>query len=68
MDVGQYNILIFDRWGTKVFESNVLEPGWDGRIKGEKCSDGVYMFIATYEMNGSSGVTCHAKGSVTLLR
>ena len=63
-----YEILIFDRWGKKVFESNTIEPGWDGRIKGERCSDGVYVFVATYSMADSSGETYHTKGSITLLR
>jgi gliding motility-associated-like protein len=63
-----YEILIFDRWGRKVFESNKIEPGWDGSINGNLCSDGVYVFIATYSMADSSGETYHAKGSITLLR
>jgi len=66
--VVMFSILIFDRWGMKVFESNSIEPGWDGRNNGEMCSDGVYMFIATYEMDESSGEKYHAKGSVTVLR
>ena len=63
-----YEILIFDRWGRKVFESTEIEPGWDGRMQGNMCSDGVYVFIATYNMGESSGETYHAKGSITLLR
>jgi gliding motility-associated-like protein len=63
-----YEILIYDRWGRKVFESNRIEPGWDGRIGGDLCSDGVYVFIATYSMPDSSGEIYHVKGSITLLR
>jgi gliding motility-associated-like protein len=66
--VVKFNILIYDRWGKKIFESNSVEPGWDGRINGELCSDGVYMFIATYNLGESSGETWHANGSVTVLR
>lgn len=66
--VVKFNILIYDRWGKKIFESNSLEPGWDGRINGALCSDGVYMFIATYNLDESSGETWHANGSVTVLR
>ena len=29
-----YEITIFDRWGEKIFESNNIEKGWDGRAKG----------------------------------
>jgi gliding motility-associated-like protein len=68
LGVTKYNIMIYDRWGLKIYESNEIEPGWDGRIKGEMCSDGVYMFIATYNLDESSGETYHANGSITLLR
>ena len=63
-----YSILIFDRWGRRVFESNSIYPGWDGKMSGEKCSDGVYVFTAAYTMDESSGKTYLAKGSFTLLR
>ena len=45
-----------------------MEPGWDGTINGEMCSDGVYLFIATYETDQVSVETYHANGSVTILR
>ena len=64
----QYNIIIFNRWGKKVFESDSIEPGWDGTFGGRLCSDGVYKFIATYQLTESSGETYHANGSVTVLR
>ncbi|MEI7897237.1 MAG: gliding motility-associated C-terminal domain-containing protein [bacterium] len=66
--VVRYNILIYDRWGKKIFESDAMEPGWDGKIKGETCSDGVYLFIATFETDFSSGETYRANGTVTVLR
>ena len=28
-----FNILIFDRWGKVVFESNDVNYGWDGILK-----------------------------------
>jgi len=29
-----YEITIFDRWGEKIFESNNIEKGWDGKANG----------------------------------
>jgi gliding motility-associated-like protein len=66
--VVRFNMLIFDRWGKQVFGSDSMDPGWDGRIKGEMCSDGVYTFIATYETDLASGEIYHANGTVTILR
>lgn len=64
----RFQILIYNRWGMKIFESIDPNAGWDGRFNGESCADGVYVFIATYVMDDSSGETYHAHGSVTLLR
>jgi gliding motility-associated-like protein len=66
--VTKFSIMIYDRWGMKIYESDAMEPGWDGTIHGELCSDGVYMFIASYQQVDSSGATYHAHGSVTVLR
>ncbi len=66
--VKQFTLLIYDRWGKKVFETSALKDGWDGTNNGEKCADGVYVFISTYTLNDSSGITYHANGSVNLLR
>ncbi|MEI7981278.1 MAG: gliding motility-associated C-terminal domain-containing protein, partial [Bacteroidota bacterium] len=66
--IGAYHILIYNRWGELVFESTAMEPGWDSILNGELCSDGVYVFVATYQMAGLSGETLNVHGSVTLLR
>ncbi len=36
---------IFDRWGEKVFESSGNNARWDGRIRGEKGTSDVYVYI-----------------------
>jgi gliding motility-associated-like protein len=63
-----FNVLIYDRWGRKVYESDAPEPGWDGSVNGKPCAEGVYVFIAEYTISDSSGEAFHAKGSVTILR
>ncbi|GAB4456816.1 MAG: hypothetical protein OHK0036_20540 [Bacteroidia bacterium] len=39
-------MLIFDRWGEIVFESNNFQKGWDGSIKGDlgKVKEDVYVY------------------------
>ena len=32
--IAEYEITIFDRWGEKIFESNNIEKGWDGKANG----------------------------------
>ncbi|MBX2971597.1 MAG: PKD domain-containing protein [Flavobacteriales bacterium] len=37
-----YDLRIFDRWGSEVFHAAQPHTGWDGRVKGEAPVTGVY--------------------------
>ena len=39
---------IFDRWGELIFTSNDINKGWDGRYKGNKCQEDVYVWKIEY--------------------
>ncbi len=44
--ISNYQLVIFDRYGVKVFESTRLNHSWDGRTdSGEPCSAGFYYCI-----------------------
>ncbi len=63
------DLIIYDRWGNRMFqkknfEANQPEDGWDGRHKGLRCSDGVYIWTATIRYK--SGVLEVIGGDVTL--
>ncbi|WP_297093560.1 PKD domain-containing protein [uncultured Draconibacterium sp.] len=61
-----YNLLIFNRWGEVVFESNSQENGWDGKMRnGNFAPSGVYTWILEY--NDFRGESHKQKGNVTLL-
>lgn len=45
--VKEIQILIFNRWGEKIFESNDLEKGWDGTYKGKMCQEDIYIYKIT---------------------
>ncbi|MGQ0830011.1 MAG: gliding motility-associated C-terminal domain-containing protein [Bacteroidota bacterium] len=41
-----FDCFIYDRWGIKVYESNMPYKDWDGRMtNGIRCSSGVYYYI-----------------------
>jgi gliding motility-associated-like protein len=40
----EYHFMIFDRWGMLIFETYDTQTGWDGRIKGNKCQQDVYVW------------------------
>jgi len=60
-----FKLVIYNRWGTLVFESESIDKVWDGTSSGNKLSDGIYFFIADYT---SKAGELRKQGSVTLLR
>ena len=42
--VKEYKLLIFNRWGEIVFESNDIEVGWDGSYSGQNVQVGTYIW------------------------
>lgn len=63
--VSDFSMMIFDRWGSKVFESTDIDNGWDGIVRGEAMCTGVYIWILQF----NDGFTVRKKeGSVTLIR
>jgi gliding motility-associated-like protein len=62
----RFHIMIYDRWGEKVFESS--DPGfcWNGIYKGQLLSGDVYVYSvsATYKDN----TEVNKKGNITLIR
>lgn len=59
-------IMIFNRWGRLLYESDDVQSGWDGTHDGRECSDGVYFWILNYL--GIKGDEGSLSGTVTLLR
>ena len=63
----QYELVIYNRWGELIFQSNDVNIGWDGYIDGKMMAQqGVYVWKVTGKYaNGKSFV--HV-GDITLLR
>ncbi|MEZ5016171.1 MAG: gliding motility-associated C-terminal domain-containing protein [Flavipsychrobacter sp.] len=57
---------IYNRWGTKVFETKDANQGWDGRFNGEPQPMGVYIY--SIEATTPTGRTINKQGNVTLIR
>lgn len=53
LQVYDYRMMIFDRWGEKIFESSVANEGWDGKYRGTLCKEGVYVYKIEFKaING----------------
>ncbi len=60
------HLLIYDRWGEKVFETEDPTIGWDGTFRGKEMENAVFVYTVKAEMN--SGTKYDEKGNITLIR
>jgi len=69
-NITKFKMEIFNRWGRRLQTLNNINEKWDGKYKGNKCSQGVYYWIANFEISDKSGnkINKSLKGSVTLYR
>ncbi|HBS87783.1 MAG TPA: hypothetical protein DEA97_14580 [Bacteroidales bacterium] len=62
-----FQMLIYDRWGEKIFESDDIEVGWNGQVKNNEIApNGVYSWIVFYYDN--FGNKHEEAGHLTLIR
>jgi gliding motility-associated-like protein len=59
-------LLVVDRWGHEVFESNDINVGWDGNYKGQPAQVDSYGYYFIGECSQGEKITI--KGNVSLLR
>jgi gliding motility-associated-like protein len=60
------SLVIYDRWGVKMFESHNIDEGWDGTYKGKPQPMGVYVYMV--EAVSPTGRKFVKQGNLTLLR
>ena len=68
-DLDQGRLMVFSRWGDKVFEATNPTDTWDGTYRGSPLPQGVYVWV--YEFTYQSGSLTRFwqdRGTVTLLR
>lgn len=59
-------VLVYNRYGSKVFESQDYKNDWAGTYKGKPLPDGTYYYVINYEL--LNGAIVLKKGNVTILR
>lgn len=67
--IQEFNLKVFNRWGTQLFETGDLKSGWDGMTGGEPASLGVYGYAIEliYTEHGETIETVKT-GTVTLVK
>lgn len=66
-DLDSYRMVIVNRWGEILFETNNPEDGWTGGDQnGKQAPQGVYAYVIS--MKSLNGIPLEKKGTVTLIR
>jgi len=60
------SLIIFNRWGAKVFESQDIGAGWNGTFGGNKAPTGTYVYI--FQAVTSAGTPVKKQGTLILIR
>jgi len=64
--IASYQMLIFNRWGEMLFESNDYDFHWDGRFRGHQVQVGVYVY--KFMVTDWEGDIHYYEGHVNLMR
>jgi len=64
--IDELQLLIYDRWGEKIFESDDPNQGWDGTFGGKQLPSDVYAYYVRIKC--FNGEEYRSKGNVTLIR
>lgn len=64
--VVKFQLVIYNRFGEKVFETNDPGTGWDGNLRGKQTNSNNFIWTCTYQLQG--GVIESKKGSLLIIR
>jgi len=64
--IKNFEMYIFDRWGMKLFYSNNILNGWDGRLNGVMSQEDTYVY--KIKVTDSKNIQHSYIGSITLVR
>lgn len=65
--VDLFQLMVFNRWGEKVYSTSNIDLAWDGFYKGEKVDLAVFVWQIHYRFAGETEVR-KLKGNVTVIR
>ena len=67
--IESYDLHIYNRWGSLVFNSQNLNDGWDGTFRGKQCEMGVYIWTLRVRVSLNGKVqTKQLSGDVAIVR
>lgn len=64
--IQEVNVIVFNQWGEKIFQSRDRSVGWDGTFRGKPQPSGVYIVVAQFILTDGSMIKRNA--SLNLIR
>lgn len=64
--INKHSIIVYNRWGEKVWESSNFPEGWDGKLNGNYVADGTYFWVLEVYY-GPTNVKQVLQGSLTIV-
>jgi gliding motility-associated-like protein len=68
VNVREFSINIYSRYGELVFSSTRPDQGWDGTFQGRACPDDNYGYIIVYQSSHAPPENTTLTGNVMLVR
>jgi gliding motility-associated-like protein len=65
--INDFSMMIFNRWGQLIFQTNDINKGWDGYFKGQICQVDTYVYVVQYR-TVCAEKTIKKVGHVNLIR
>ena len=64
-DVSQFEMKVYDRWGSLIFQTSNVDLAWDGTNKGAPAPTGAYAYLISYSIGQERA---SLQGNVTIIR
>lgn len=65
--IENFEFILFDRWGEKVFESSKITNSWDGKFNGKELDNAVFVYQLKMKLVNETTETIK-KGNVTIIK
>ncbi len=64
-NIQDYELVVYNRWGQKIFQTKNPSTGWDGRANGKLQNAGVFVWYSSFKRNNKQ---IKLKGTLVLIR
>ncbi len=45
-----FKMIVFNKWGQQIFESDDIDQGWDGTFNGQPCQTDLYTWVVYFSV------------------